>query len=169
MLGGAGGAGGTGGGGLPPGLASMLGGGETEQAGSANSADYLWRIVHALFALLLAVYAVSTLAFTSTSFTRHSYVSSLTHDNEHTGSAQLFYLFATAELVLQSTRYFVDRGRLPRIGWMSKVAGFLPEPYAGYVRVVSRYSIIYTTVVGDAFVVVFVLGVVAWWKGLGGA
>lgn len=179
---GASGGSGGGGGGLPPALASLLGGegADAAQAPGGGSADYIWRIVHALSSLLLAVYAVITLSFTTTSFTRRpappasgyrpatSNFDDDDHDGQSTG-ARLFYLFATAEVVLQSTRYFVDRGQLPRSsGWTAKVVGFLPEPYAGYLRVLMRYGVIYTTVVSDAFVVVFVLGCVAWWKGLAG-
>jgi len=47
---------------------------------------------------------------------------------------------------------------------MGTLAQVLPQPWAGYLRVVGRYSVIYTTVVADAMVVVFVLGVIAWWK-----
>jgi hypothetical protein len=45
------------------------------------------------------------------------------------------------------------------------VAGILPAPYSGYVRTVGRYSVIYSTVVSDAMVVVFVLGATSWWRG----
>jgi hypothetical protein len=33
------------------------------------------------------------------------------------------------------------------------------------VRTIGRYSVIYTTVVSDAMVVVFILGATSWWKG----
>ncbi len=87
-------------------------------------------------------------------------------------------MFATLELILQSTRFFMERGRLPGssgggagsgargVGMvLSTVAQFLPPPYGEYVRVAIRYGIMASTVVADALVVVFVLGCVAWWRG----
>ena len=49
---------------------------------------------------------------------------------------------------------------------IAKVAnsGFVPEPYAGYVRIAGRYIGIVQTVVADAMVVVFVFGAMAWWR-----
>ena len=79
--------------------------------------------------------------------------------------AHFFYLFATFEVVLQSSRYFIERGQLQGSGILSTVAGILPAPYSGYVRTVGRYSVIYSTVVSDAMVVVFVLGATSWWRG----
>ena len=154
-----GGADGQAGGGLPPGFANMFGGGQEEEASRAGSGDYLWRVVHALFSFLLGIYAVSSLSFTGSSLSRSEYV-------KDPIGPRLFWMFATAEAVLQSTRFFVDRGRPPTSSTLGKIASFLPEPYAGYLRMLNRYSIIYSTVVSDALVIVFVLGAVAWWKGL---
>ena len=159
MMGGIGDQDGQQGGGLPPGLANIFGGGQEQEAPQASSGDYIWRIVHALTALLLSIYAVTTFSFTGSSLSRNEIISDAS-------GQRLFYLFATSEVVLQTTRYFVDRGKLPPSSMLGKIAAFLPEPYAGYLRVLNRYSIIYTTVVSDALVVVFVLGAWAWWLGL---
>jgi hypothetical protein len=74
-------------------------------------------------------------------------------------------MFATFEVVLQSSRFFIERGQLQGSGILSTVGGMLPEPYSGYVRLIGRYSVIYSTVVSDAMVVVFVLGAASWWRG----
>ena len=63
----------------------------------------------------------------------------------------------------------MERGQLPASGFLGGIAQILPEPYAGYVRVVGRYSVIWQTVVADAMVVVFVLGAAAWWRGGAGS
>jgi len=159
LMGGGGGGGGEGGmgGGLPPGLASMFGG--QQQPEPDTTANNIWRIVHAAFSLFLGLYAVSTFTFTGSKAGRNVYTG-------ETGAPRLFWIFATVELLLQSSRYFVDGGRLPVSGIIGGLGQMLPEPYAGYVRIFSRYSVIYTTVVSDAMVVLFVLGCVAWWKGL---
>lgn len=150
LMGGAGGAGGDA-------FASMLGGQETLQA--ENNGDYLWRIIHAVFSVGLGLYAALNVTFQGTELSRSQYPGDgLT--------LKLFWMFATTELVLQSTRYFVDRGKLPVSGLLSSIGQILPEPYANYVRIFNRYSIIYTTLMTDAMVLIFVLGCVAWWNDL---
>ncbi|KAF2432001.1 hypothetical protein EJ08DRAFT_659356 [Tothia fuscella] len=160
---------------LPPGMADIfssfgmggMGGGagmpgmpqQQQQPLPSNSA-YLWRIIHALFSFALAIYITTSTTFTGSKSARTA--SEFT--NEGFGQ-KLFYLFATAEVVLQSSRFFIERGQLPPSGIMGTLAALLPPPYGGYVRVVGRYSVIYSTVVADAMVVVFVLGCMAWWNG----
>jgi len=156
--------------GMPPGLAQMFAGmGQSEPAPPASSSAYIWRIVHALFSLALALYITLTTSFTGSKLARSQAVeSSSWADDEGVPAATLahfFYAFATFEVVLQSSRYFLERGQLPPSGLLGSVAQILPEPYAGYVRVVGRYSVIWRTVVADAMVVVFVLGASAWWRG----
>lgn len=149
--------------GMPPGLASMFGQGfPGQQQQPASSADYTWRIVHAICALFLATYTALSLKFPS-SATARLYI------DESSAAPRLFWMFATAELVLQSTRYFLDGGKMPPGGLLATVAGFLPQPYSGYVQTVSRYSLIYTTIVSDAMVIVFVLGSMAWLRGAAAA
>lgn len=171
-----GGRGGQGGsrhqGGLPPSLASMLGGvegvGPEQGFGLGEKAQndrsgYAWRIAHALFALGLGVYMVFMTAFNGAEFSRRE-------DGEAVRNGvgiRFFWAFATAQLVLQSTRYFLERGGAPprNGGWLNMAAGIFPEPWRGWALLLSRYSAIYSTVVQDAMIVVFVLGCVSWWVG----
>lgn len=169
MAGGGGPGGGGGADGLPPGLAAMFGGGggQAQQAGGQTDRyGYMWRIVHAVFALALGIYIASVTAFSGSRLER---TTSGFVDGSGTSTVDVgvrfFWVFATAELVLQSSRFFVERGRASQSGLLGTVAGFLPEPYRGYLGLVGRYSGIWNTVVQDAMVVVFVLGCVAWWKG----
>jgi hypothetical protein len=157
MMSGLGGGEGGAGGGLPPGLASMFGGQQQPEPDTFGS--NIWRIVHAAFSLLLGIYATMTFTFTGSKAGRNQFA-------VESAAPQLFWVFATVELMLQSGRYFLDGGKLPASGILGGIGQMLPEPYANYVRIFSRYSIIYTTVVSDAMVVLFVLGLVAWWKGL---
>ena len=167
-FGGPGGPGGAGDGGLPAGLASIFGGGvQQPQPISARNSEYLWRIVHALTFFLIAVYTVSSFAFTGSSLARNISVDSLSGGmGTRLAAPRLFWMFATAELVLQSGRYFLNQGRLPPSGWLGTLGNMLPMPYANYVRIANRYSVIYTTVLSDAMVIIFVLGCVAWWNGM---
>ena len=165
MPGGAGGIGEGGDGGLPPGLAAMLGGAGMGEAGSVQQDSpygYLWKIIHAIFALSLGVYITTMTSFSGSRLSRSTLV-----EGEHIG-VRIFWVFATAELVLQSSRFFLERGKAAQGGILATVAGFLPEPWKGYVELVNRYSGIYTTLVEDAMVVLFMLGLAAWWQGLAG-
>jgi len=153
---------------LPPFLQAMLKGQaqtdkDTAQAPTKGSA-YVWRIVHAVFAFSLAIYIASTSTFTGTKLARSqsAYSSSSDADLGH----RLFIIFTSVELVLQSTRYFIERGQLQGSGILATIAnsGIVPEPFAGYVRTLGRYMTIVQTIVSDAMVVVFVFGALAWWR-----
>lgn len=169
MMAGGGAAGGAGGG-LPPGLADMFAGGvpgaEGSQQPAPSSSAYLWRILHFVVATGLALYTITNTTFTGSKRSRD--LSSFSHNApsslDKNFGQQLFFWFATAEVVLQSSRFFIERGQLTQPGMLGTLSNMLPQPWGGYVRTVGRYSIIYTTVVADAMVVVFVLGVMAWWR-----
>ncbi len=152
--------------GLPPGLATLLGASAPAEqgAGAQEEYGYIWKIVHAAFALSLAVYIARMTAFSGSrlSRTKVGFIDGSIRDDL---GVRFFWIFATAELVLQSSRFFIERGRATQSGLLGTVAGFLPEPYKGYLGLVGRYSGIWNTVVQDAMIVIFVLGCVAWWKG----
>ncbi|CAN9436373.1 unnamed protein product [Alternaria sp. RS040] len=158
-------------GGLPPNLANMFsamqGGSGASEPSPDQSSAWIWRLVHSVFSFGLAVYIVLQTPFTGSKLSRDNVL-----DDDWTSQstpahnfAHFFYLFATFEVVLQSSRYFIEKGQLQGSGILSTVAGILPAPYSGYVRTVGRYSVIYSTVVSDAMVVVFVLGATSWWRG----
>ena len=161
-------------GGLPPGLAAMLGGmgggaqGQQGQGQGGDPYDYVWKILHALFAFVLAAYVTATTRAFSGPMVRIPGKGMLAGDTIQAGEGtNLFWAFATAELILQSTRYFLERGRTGSQlgGWMGMASGMVPEPYRSYVRLVGRYSGIWSTIVEDGMVVVFIVGIVSWWKG----
>ncbi|KAF1851968.1 uncharacterized protein K460DRAFT_362740 [Cucurbitaria berberidis CBS 394.84] len=172
MMGGAGGPGqpGAGPGDLPPGLAnifSAVNGGAAAEPSPQQSSAWIWRLVHSVFSLGLAIYIVLQTPFTGAKLSRDNIL-----DDDWTAQstpaqnfAHFFYLFATFEVIVQSSRYFIEKGQLQGSGILSTVAGILPPPYSNYVRTVGRYSVIYSTVVSDAMVVVFVLGATSWWRG----
>ncbi|KAG8629921.1 hypothetical protein KVT40_001540 [Elsinoe batatas] len=154
---------------LPPFLKAMMGGqAQAKQEAQQPKSDsaYMWRILHAVFALSLAGYIALTSTFNGTKLSRFEKV-----DPEASVGPRLFYLFATVETVLQSSRYFVEKGQLQGTGWLATIAnsGMVPEPFNGYLKVVGRYVTIWNTVVADAMTVVFVLGAIAWWRGMAAA
>jgi hypothetical protein len=164
-----------GGGGMPGG-AGAAGSGMPQfpgmmQPGPAAVAEpyaYVWRIVHAVFALGLGLYIALATSFSGTKAEREisglgkSYVGG--ESGMSLASVHFFWIFATAEVILQTSRFFVEKGRVQQGAVMSMISGFLPEPYKGYLALISRYSRIWTTVSADAMALVFVLGACAWWR-----
>ncbi|KAF2689755.1 hypothetical protein K458DRAFT_292124 [Lentithecium fluviatile CBS 122367] len=156
---------------LPPGLANLFsamgGSGGAPEPSPEQSSAWIWRLVHSLFSVGLAIFIVLRTPFTGTKLHRTAAPGDVWMQESGRGEtfAHFFYLFATFEVIMQSSRYFIEKGHLQGGGILSTIGAFLPEPYAGYVRVVGRYSVIYSTVVSDAMVVVFVLGAAAWWNG----
>lgn len=154
-------------GGLPPGLAAMLGGGTGGQAGlqpveqKSKANAYRWKVLHALLALALGIYITSVTTFSGARFLPGGPGAGGVDEV----GVKFFWAFATAELILQSSRFFLERGQVSQEGFVGFLMGILPKPWKGWVALASRYSGIYTTIVQDAMVVVFVLGCVAWWKG----
>lgn len=157
-----------GGGGLPPGLAAMMGAGGMGMPGMGGAQTkqqdtyaYLWKVLHAVFALILGIYVTATSHAFNGDVSRGGIAGA-----GHEGGVNVFWLFATAELVLQSSRFFLEKGTGSQLGgWIGIVGNMLPEPWGRYARLAARYSGIWSTIVEDGMVVVFVLGCVAWWKG----
>lgn len=153
---------------IPPMMKAMLGGGQAteEEAPPATGSVYMWRIVHAIFAFILATYMALTSTFNGSKMARSQSV--YTDEEGYGFGRRLFLIFCTAELLLQSSRYFVEKGQLQGPGLFAKVAnsGVLPEPWAGYVRVMGRYVAIAQTIFADVMVIIFVFGVLAWWRGM---
>ena len=139
-----------------------------EMGGGAKQSprDYWWKIVHAVFAFVLGIYVTAT----STAFAGPvmRIPGKVAVSGGETGNrVNLFWAFATAELILQSTRYFLERGKTDSGigGWLGMISGFLGQPLRGYVRLVARYSGIWSTIMEDGCVLVFMVGVFSWWKG----
>jgi GET complex subunit GET2 len=163
---------GEGAGGMPsfPGMPDVPG----QSTAIGDPYAYVWRIVHAVFSLSLGLYIAFMTPFTGSRVARER--SGLVSgpggfEKEDIGmglrdaSVHFFWIFATAEVLLQTSRFFMEKGRVQQGGIMGMVMGFLPEPWKGYLGLISRYSRIWTTVSGDAMVCVFVLGVCAWLRG----
>jgi hypothetical protein len=150
---------------LPPMLQSLMGGQQGSAQQTPPSNVYLWRVVHAIFAFILAFYICLTSTFNGTQVSRYQTVT--TDDSGSRLGPRLFIIFTSAELVLQSTRYFMEKGQLQGGGPLAMVAnsGFVPEPYANYIRIAGRYIGIAKTIFSDVMVIVFVLGCIAWWNG----
>ena len=168
MLGGAGGAPGQGGGdgGLPPALAAILGaqgegaqGQEQDMGPQEKKGRDFWKIIHGVMAFALGIYIVWTTPFSGSQLARTGAV-----EGEE-AVQNFFWVFSTAELLLQSTRWVLEGEKTVPTGMVGMVLGMLPEPLKSYASLAVRYTGIFTQLIADAVTVVFVLGVVAWWRG----
>ncbi|KAK5660787.1 hypothetical protein OQA88_12154 [Cercophora sp. LCS_1] len=124
----------------------------------------LWRILHTIVALGLGLYIALCTSFTGTKTERER--AALT-GGETESARNFFYAFATAEAVLLTTRYFMDRGRMVSPaggGVLGMIVGFLPPPIKGYIELAMRYGQVFSTVRGDVLVCVFVLGITSWFR-----
>ncbi|KAK2625730.1 hypothetical protein QTJ16_005042 [Diplocarpon rosae] len=161
-----GGMSGDGAGGMPsfPGMPPILG-----QAPAGDPYAYIWRVVHALFALGLGLYIALTTSFTGTKIARERSGLGYSAGDEmvlNPGDLRhFFWIFATVEVLLQTSRFFFEKGKTQQGGILGMVIGFVPEPWKGYLTLIARYSRIWTTVSGDAMVLLFVLGAAAWLRG----
>ncbi|PNY28506.1 Uncharacterized protein TCAP_01560 [Tolypocladium capitatum] len=168
---------GGGGVGLPPGaspfpgMPNMPGMPPQQQQPAARPDSYtsFFRLVHALFALSLGLYVTLLMPFSGTKLERehaalaHAQLSAEDDANEH-HKRIFFWIFATGEAVLLTSRFFLDKGRQPPTGMLWTIVGFIPEPLKGYVTVALRYGQIFTTVRADILACMFVLGVCSWCK-----
>ncbi|KAI9775810.1 MAG: hypothetical protein M1839_000861 [Geoglossum umbratile] len=134
------------------------------QQRSEDNSGFIWKILHAIFAFVLAVYIVIATSFVGTRASRLQGAPQLQVIPGVKG-VNFFWLFATVELVLQSTRFFLEKGRAPRDSWMGKIASYLPPPFADYLVTLARYVVIFNMIVQDGMLIIFVLGCVAWWNG----
>lgn len=76
----------------------------------------------------------------------------------------MFWYFAVMELLLQSGRFMLEKGRPPQGSMLTTVAGFLPPPFNTYLATLARYSVFLWTILADAGIVIFVLGVASQWN-----
>ena len=163
---------------LPPGLAAMLGDGGANQGQGAAQAhsrqpkasnavknDALWKVVHALIAFALAVYVtVTTLNRSGLSALETARAEGIIAASP---AVNVFWAFATVEMVLQSTRYFLEMGqtKTPAGGMVGTLATILPPPWKGYLLLALRYRGIWSTIVDDGCVIIFVVGIMSWFHG----
>lgn len=161
------GGGGGGGGGLPPALAQMMGqaaAAAPQQQDTQPSGPLWWQMIHLLSSVTLGIYLILSTTFTGSQTQRIAQSPSQQTQYPY----QPFYLFATLELLLQSTRFFIDKGGAQgSAGFLMGLVDILPPPWRARVLLALRYGGIVRTVVRDGLVVLFVLGVVGWVRGSG--
>ncbi|KAL7275571.1 hypothetical protein RUND412_001497 [Rhizina undulata] len=118
-----------------------------------------WKVAHALCTMFLSLWVITGWHFTGSALQRAE-SSNLARSEK----PQLFWYFTTMELVLQSSRFLLEKGRAPPGSILITIANFLPPPFGTFLSTLARYSVIWTTIMADAGVLIFCLGVAAWWN-----
>ncbi|UKZ80552.1 hypothetical protein TrVFT333_008313 [Trichoderma virens FT-333] len=130
-----------------------------------SSSVSFWRLIHALVALGLGLFFVLTTNFSGSKVERER--TALAFEQEVDVEAErrknlFFWTFATAEVLLLSTRMFLDKRSTNATGFVATAISYLPQPYRGYIEIGQRYFQIFSTVRTDILTCIFVLGVVSW-------
>ncbi|KAH7321155.1 hypothetical protein B0I35DRAFT_408145 [Stachybotrys elegans] len=138
-----------------------------QQARAPDPYASIWKLLHALVALSLGFYIIVLTPFTGTKHEREreAIASDPLADEMAHHKRLFFWIFATAETLLLTTRLFLDKSRPPPSGILWTVLGFVPEPIKGYLTVGLRYWQIFSTVRSDILACIFVLGICSWWRG----
>ncbi|KAK3819397.1 MAG: hypothetical protein JOS17DRAFT_756348 [Linnemannia elongata] len=71
----------------------------------------------------------------------------------------VFWYFVTMELILQSTRMVLHGVTASPSSTLGTIAGFLPPPFSDMIRIFMRYRLIWSSMVNDLSVIVFIVGV----------
>lgn len=118
-------------------------------------ADLSWTLIHVLSSLLLALYVGlhrgNKIAFNDDESVEASV--------EAASPARLLWYFATLELVLQSSRFFLEHKLPPPPSKIAGYASLLPQPFAGYIITGLRYLRIIKTIAQDFCILLFIAGI----------
>ncbi|ORX47067.1 hypothetical protein DM01DRAFT_1386061 [Hesseltinella vesiculosa] len=157
-------------GGMPPGLLSAMTGAAgtmpagmpgTTPPGPASPLDptvKYWNLLHLTSMVLLGFYAV-WMEWSNAGLDRLA--SLLNHSSDYTvqgGHVPLFWYFATMELGLQSARFFYQKGQIATVSTLGALATQLPPPLNQIVTIFLRYRLIWTCLVQDISVLLFIIG-----------
>lgn len=158
-------------------LSQMMGGGanggsnpftgmqQQQKAASAPPDSYaaMWRVLHFILAMGLGLYIAVFTGFLGTKVERErgAFAATTANDSEDALAMRkyFFWTFATAETVLLTSRFFLDRGKASPPGMLWTIMGLLPEStWKSYLATGLRYSQVLSTVRSDILTCVFVLG-----------
>ncbi|GAA5802491.1 hypothetical protein HPULCUR_007956 [Helicostylum pulchrum] len=163
MFGGVAGVPGSEGGGFnPASLLSAMGGG-AEMPGQAAVEQHVqdstrfWNLLHLLVMVMLGVYSVY-FEWTRAGSDRFAALLYKNVSNYPTIHVPVFWYFVTLELCLQSARLFYQKGTMPPTSTLATLATQLPYPFGNAVTIFLRYRLIWTCLVQDICVLVFIIG-----------
>ncbi|KAF9081757.1 hypothetical protein BGX23_000473 [Mortierella sp. AD031] len=70
----------------------------------------------------------------------------------------VFWYFVTMQLILQTTRMVLHGVTASPSSTLGTIAGFLPPPFSDMIRIFMRYRLIWSSMVNDLSVIVFIIG-----------
>lgn len=128
----------------------------------------VWRALHFVLAIGLGLYVALLTGFAGTKVERErgAFAATTAAEEDEVAARKqyFFWTFATAETILLTSRFLLDRNRAPS-GTLNMIMGFLPDKWwKAYLGTALRYSHIFTTVRSDILVCCFVLGITSWWR-----
>lgn len=141
---------------------------QTTTTHSSRRADIFWSLIHFLIFLSLAIisgFTFSQLRKTTTISVNEkidegssTILESADQVPETYSPSKLLWYFSTLELVLQTTRFFLENGAPPADSKITKLAVYLPHPFSGYLYTGARYIRMVRTIVQDFCLLLFVSG-----------
>ncbi|RHZ76043.1 hypothetical protein Glove_208g39 [Diversispora epigaea] len=128
-----------------------------------NLQSKLWNLIHFSSMILLALSVILSEFLREKGFwTRLSYLKYSNPDylieTEKVPSVSLFWYFITIELILQSTRLFLQKEKVFQGSVLGNLATRLPSPFSDILVVFLRYNLIWKCLLEDACVLVFIIG-----------
>lgn len=121
-------------------------------------ADLIWTLVHLISMITLAMYAGLHKGGKVIFNDEDSIEASVTEASP----ARLLWYFATAELILQTSRFFMEAHLPPAPSKIANYASLLPQPFAGYIITGLRYLRILRTMAQDFCLLLFIAGVASY-------
>ncbi|KAI8075089.1 hypothetical protein BC940DRAFT_224543, partial [Gongronella butleri] len=148
------------------GMGPMAGGADGMNMGASNNQNVssatdpslkYWNLLHLVSMLILGLYAVYK-EWTLVGVDRLA--SLLEHSSDYTlqGGQPLFWYFATIQVALQSARFASQQGTMASTSTLAAIATQLPPPLNNIVTVFMRYRLIWSCLVQDICVLLFILG-----------
>ncbi|KAK0747581.1 hypothetical protein B0T21DRAFT_322608 [Apiosordaria backusii] len=149
---------------------------QPQQSQPPSKIPTLFKLLHTLIALSLGLYLLLSTPFTGSKLDRDRSIlaesgSALFQSpQEQQAKKNFVWAFATAEILLFTTRFLVDsqtggRSGEQTGGVLGGLINFLPQPLKGRVEMGVRYARVVGRVREDVLLVVFVLGVGHWIRG----
>ncbi|KAF9205832.1 hypothetical protein CPC16_000726 [Podila verticillata] len=120
-----------------------------------------WKLLHFVLSVLLGLGVVYQEHRRSGHLERFDALATdkpLQYGTFQVAATPVFWYFITMELILQSTRMFLQGITASPSSTLGTIAGFLPPPFSDAIRVFMRYRLIWSSLVNDLTVVVFIVG-----------
>ncbi|KAI8381029.1 uncharacterized protein BYT42DRAFT_530656 [Radiomyces spectabilis] len=135
---------------------------QQQQQTVADTSKKYWQLLHLIAMIWLGCYAVymewtkvGIERFASLLWTNPNEMGHLAYADVH---VPLFWYFVTVELLLQTGRMVYQKGTMASTSTLGALAAQLPSPFGNIVTVALRYRLIWSCLVQDCCILVFIIG-----------